>query len=507
MSTEQLERVLDEVRKSNEPIEVNAYINGEVRKSSKKNKRENPASPEEIVGYFPENSVDEAKEAIDFAYQAFQSWSKTSLSERKERLERAKQTLESKIPELTVLMSREHGKVISDAENELVFAVTICNYCLKVIDEVMKDEVIMDSEKGKLFVTKKPMGVVGAISPWNYPIDLCINKVVPAIITGNTVVVKPSPLAPLTVSKVIEIIANEMPAGVVNLIHGPTEVGEELTSNPKISKIGFTGGTATAKHIMKAASENIKNMTLELGGNDPAILLDDADLSEESISRLVIGTFLSGGQICMAAKRIYVHESIYDAFLEKFKEAANEWIKLGDGLNKESTVGPLNNKAQKELVEELIEDARSHGAQITKLGKIIDQDIFDKGYFLQPTMVTNIPQDARLVKEEQFGPSIPILPFKDENEGIKLANDSIFGLTSSVWSKDPEKAIRVARQLEAGYTFVNTHGIPGIDIRAPFGGVKQSGIGREYGKEGLLAYLELHTINYPTSGAVPITAF
>ncbi|KEO75572.1 aldehyde dehydrogenase [Anditalea andensis] len=495
------------MRKSHEPIEITAYINGEVRKTAKKNKKENPAHPEETVGYFPENTVEDVKEAIDYAYEAYKTWSKTPLKERKERLIKAKDNLEAQIPDLTVLMTREHGKAISDSENELVFAVTICNHILKVIDEVMEDEVIMDSDKGKLIVIKQPMGVVGAISPWNYPIDLCINKIVPAIITGNTVVVKPSPLAPLTVSKVIEIIAKEMPAGVVNLVHGPTEVGEELTSNAKVSKIGFTGGTATAKHIMKAASGNIKNMTLELGGNDPAILLEDADLSEESITRLVIGTFLTSGQICMAAKRIYVHESIYDTFLDKYKKAANNWIKVGDGLDKGVTVGPLNNKDQKELVEELIEDARNQGAEITKLGEIVDDEIFDKGYFLQPTLVTNISQEARLVKEEQFGPTVPVIPFKDEEEGIKLANDSIFGLSSSVWSKDPDNATRVARQLEAGYTFINTHGIPGIDIRAPFGGVKQSGIGREYGKEGLLAYLELHTISYPKSGAVPVTSF
>jgi acyl-CoA reductase-like NAD-dependent aldehyde dehydrogenase len=404
-------------------------------------------------------------------------------------------------------MTREHGKVLSDSDNELQFALTIFNYAIQQAEEIMKDEVIMDNEKGKLVIAKQPVGVVAAISPWNYPIDLSVNKIVPALVTGNTIIVKPSPLAPLTVSKVIELIADEMPAGVVNLVHGPGEVGAELTSNPKIGKIAFTGGTNTAKHIMKAASDTIKKMTLELGGNDPAILLEDADLSKEFVQRLVIGSFLTAGQICMAAKRIYVHESIYDTFLEVYQEVANEWIKVDEGLNPEATVGPVNNQDQKKIVQELVDDARKKGAKVIPLGQILNQENFDKGYFLQPTLVTNVKQDYRIVQEEQFGPTVPVLTFKTEEEAIRLANDNIFGLASSVWSKDPERAMRVARKLEAGYTFINTHGIPGVDIRAPFGGFKQSGIGREYGMEGFREYLELHTINYPKSGAVPVTAF
>ena len=489
------------------PVEVSAIINGEKFISHKRIKRENPANPEEIVGYFPENTLEETRQAIDAAYEAFPAWAATPLEERKHRIQQAADRLSQCIPEYKVLMTRENGKVLADSENELVFAVTICNYALKVAEEILQDEVLMDDGNGYLAITKQPVGVVAAITAWNYPIDLCLNKIVPAVITGNTVVVKPSPMAPLTVSKVIEIFADEMPPGVINLIHGPAAVGIEITSNPKVGKIAFTGGTPTGKQIFQNASGTIKKITLELGGNDPAILLKDADLSEESIIRLVIGTFLTTGQICMAAKRIYVHESINDKFLNTFKKVADSWIKVGNGLNPEATVGPLNNNEQKEFVQELLEDARARGATITPLGHILDQDSFQKGYFLQPTLVTNVKQDYRIVKEEQFGPTVPVLTFKTDEEAVYLANDSLLGLTSSVWSRDVSKAMKLARQLQAGYTFINTHSIPGVDIRSPFGGFKQSGIGREYGLEGFRDYVELHTISYPKSGGIPVTAF
>ncbi len=316
-------------------------------------------------------------------------------------------------------------------------------------------------------------------------------------------VLKPSPLAPLAVSKVVEIISDEFPKGVLNLVHGESDVGVELTSNPKVAKIAFTGGTETAKHIMKAAADTIKNMTLELGGNDAAIVLEDFDVHDErAMRRLVISNFLTSGQICMIAKRIYVHRAIYDEFVEKYIEAANKWIRVGDPFNKDVTIGPVNTRKQADYVQSLIDDAKSKGAKVIKLGKILDEEAFKAGYFMQPTVVLGADYKDRIVVEEQFGPTVPILPFDDDEHAISLANDSIYGLTSSVWGEEGH-AVKVAKRIQAGTTMINTAAIQGLDVRFPFGGVKQSGIGREYGKEGLLAYTDTHVINIPKDGELP----
>ncbi|MCU9614980.1 aldehyde dehydrogenase family protein [Caldibacillus lycopersici] len=486
----------------NEPIKIDAIINGEKVPTKENAPRENPTHPDEIVGYAPLNTKEETVQAIDAAYEAFHSWKWSDVDERIERMQKAIQKLKDATPELAKLLSREHGKALYDAEGE--FAISImwmefaCNHVKKVIEPEIKEH-----ENGKTIITFDPIGVVSAISPWNYPISLSTIKVAPALLTGNTIVLKPSPFAPLAVSKVIEIIANEFPPGVVNLVHGDAEVGVELTSNPKIAKIAFTGGTKTAKSIMKAASDTIKKMTLELGGNDAAIVLEDFDVNDErAMRRMVISNFLTAGQICMIAKRVYVHRSIYDEFVEKYIEAANKWIRVGDPFNPDVTVGPVNNKRQVEYVKSLVEDAKSKGAKVIQLGKILDPELMDNGYFLQPTLVLGADYHDPIVVEEQFGPTVPILPFDDEKQVIELHNESIYGLTSSVWG-EVDHAVKVARQIEAGTTMINTAAVQGLDVRFPFGGVKQSGVGREYGEEGLKAYTETHVINIPKNLELP----
>lgn len=254
---------------------------------------------------------------------------------------------------------------------------------------------------------------------------------------------------------------------------------------------------------MKAASDTIKKMTLELGGNDAAIVLEDFDLNDEkAIRRMVISNFLTTGQICMIAKRIYVHRSIYDAFVEKYIEAANKWIRVGDPFNPDVTVGPVNNKNQVKYVQSLVADAENKGAKVIKLGQILNPELMDNGYFLQPTLVLGADYHDPIVVEEQFGPTVPILPFDDEEQVIELHNESIYGLTSSVWGEE-EHAIKVARRIEAGTTMINTAAIQGLDVRFPFGGVKQSGVGREYGEEGIKSYTETHVINIPKNLDLP----
>lgn len=485
-----------------EPVVVNAIINGQEVEMEKRYPRENPANPEEIVGYGPVNTREDAVRAIDAAAAAFPAWSQMPIRERIECMRRAIARLREASPELVPLLSREHGKPVYDAQGEMFVSFLWMEYACDIAEEALADKMEIH-EHGKTIISRDPMGVVAAITPWNYPLALSTIKIAPALLAGNTMVLKPSPFAPLAVSKAVALMASEFPPGVLNMVHGDADVGVELTTNPKVAKIAFTGGTKTATHIMKAAADTIKDMTLELGGNDAALVLADFDVNDErAMRRLVISNFLTTGQICMIAKRVYVHRSIYDAFVEKYIEAANKWIRVGDAFHPDVTVGPVNNLPQVRHVERLIEDAKSRGAEVIPLGRILDEDVFAKGYFMQPTLVLGAGYDDPIVVEEQFGPTVPVLPYDDEEQGIQLVNNSIYGLTSSVWGEE-EHALRVARRIEAGTTMINTAAIQGLDIRYPFGGFKQSGIGREYGVEGLLAYTELHVINVPKVGELP----
>ncbi|WP_053220195.1 aldehyde dehydrogenase family protein [Virgibacillus senegalensis] len=483
-------------------ITIDAIINGQKFQAEKQAPRENPARPDEIVGYAPVNTREDTVRAIDAAHDAFPSWAESDMQDRIKRMKTAIQNIKERTPEIAELLSREHGKPLYDSKGEIGVSLAWMEFACDNVAEVLKNEV-QNHDGGKTIIAKDAIGVVSAISPWNYPISLSTIKIAPALLAGNTMVLKPSPLAPLAVSIVTEIIADAFPPGVLNLVHGEADVGVELTSNPKVAKIAFTGGTETAKHIMKAAADTIKHMTLELGGNDAAIVLSDFDVNDEkAMRRLVISNFLTAGQICMIAKRVYVDRSIYDQFVEKYIEAANKWIRVGDPFGKDTTIGPVNNKKQMEFVQSLVDDAKSKGAEVVKLGKILDQELYEKGYFMQPTVVIGAGYDDPIVVEEQFGPTVPILPFDDDQHAIDLANDSIFGLTSSVWGEE-EHAVKIAKHIQAGTTMINTAAVQGLDVRFPFGGVKQSGIGREYGKEGLLAYTDTHVINLPDELDLP----
>jgi acyl-CoA reductase-like NAD-dependent aldehyde dehydrogenase len=486
----------------NDQIIINAIINGEKIPSEKQEPRENPTHPSEIVGYAPVNTREETVHAIDAAHEAFPNWTETPIGERIKRMRRAIQKIKDATSEIAELLSKEHGKPLYDSEGEIGVSLMWMEYACDNAEEVLSNE-IKEHDNGKTIIARDGIGVVSAITPWNYPLSLSTIKIAPALLAGNTMVLKPSPLAPLAVSKVVELIAEEFPNGVLNLVHGESDVGVELTSNPKVAKIAFTGGTETAKHIMKAAADTIKKMTLELGGNDAALILKSFDVNDErAMRRLVISNFLTAGQICMIAKRIYVDRSIYDQFIDKYIEAANKWIRVGDPFNRDVTIGPVNNKKQAEYVQGLIDDAESKGAKVVKLGKVLDEDLFNEGYFMQPTVVLGADYNDPIVVEEQFGPTVPILPFDDDKHAIELANDSIYGLTSSVWGEE-EHAIEVAKHVQAGTTMINTAAVQGLDVRFPFGGVKQSGIGREYGKEGLLAYTDTHVINIPKNKDLP----
>ncbi len=477
-------------------VTVETLINGQNVTSVAQSAKENPSNPSEIVGYFPVTTKEQAVQAIEAAAAAFKTWKKTDIEERIASMRRAIEKIRAAESEIVHLLSREHGKPLYDAHGEIYVSLMWMEFVCNEAAAALKKEV-QEHDHGKTILSYDPIGVVAAISPWNYPIALSTIKIAPALLAGNTIVLKPSPYAPLAAAKVAEIIASEFPAGVINVVHGAADVGVELTTNPHVAKIAFTGGTETAKHIIKAASDTIKDMTLELGGNDAAIFLDSFDVEDErAMRRIVVSNFLTTGQICMIAKRVYVHRSIYDQFVEKYIEAANRWIRIGDAFDRETTVGPVNNVKQRDYVLSLVEDAKQRGAKVIPLGRILDQKRFDEGYYLQPTLVLGCDAHDPIVVEEQFGPTVPILPFDDEEQVVQLHNESIYGLTSSVWGKE-EDAISVARQLEAGTTMINTAAVQGLDVRFPFGGFKQSGIGREYGVEGIRTYTEQHVINVP----------
>ncbi|MFD2706858.1 aldehyde dehydrogenase family protein [Salibacterium lacus] len=483
-------------------LTVDGVINGEKIKAETYETRENPAHPKQTAGFSPVNTEEDAVRAIDAADDAFLDWTNRPVNDRIQRMRKAIQKIKDTTPAIKELLSREHGKPLYDAEGEIGVSLAWMEFACDNVEDVLKSEVNED-ENGRTIIARDGIGVVSAISPWNYPLSLSTIKIAPALLAGNTMVLKPSPYAPLAVTKVTEMIAEEMPDGVLNLVHGDADVGKELTSNPKVAKIAFTGGTETAKHIMKAAADTIKNMTLELGGNDAAVVLSDFDVNDErAMRRMVISNFLTAGQICMIAKRIYVDRSIYDQFVKKYKEAADQWIRVGDPVDENVTIGPINNKQQVDHVQNLLDQAENNGAEVIKLGTILDEDVFHEGYFMQPTMVLGVDHEDPIVEKEQFGPTVPILPFDGDEHGIELANSSIYGLTSSVWGEE-EHAVKVARRIQAGTTMINTAAVQGLDVRYPFGGVKQSGIGREYGEEGLLAYTDTHVINIPNNGDLP----
>jgi acyl-CoA reductase-like NAD-dependent aldehyde dehydrogenase len=479
-------------------VELPLFIEGEAGPGSAWVERQNPARTTETVGRVATADAGETRRAIEAASRAFPAWSSLGLDEREARLMRAAEALRARDDELAQLLARELGKVLPDCKGELAFANAFLKHSIDATRRLgINDE--LDDEQGRLLVTRRPYGVVGAITPWNAPVLLAMLKVGPALATGNVVVVKPSPLVPLAVTQTLITIAELLPPGVLNVVQGEAGVGSTLVSHSKVRKVAFTGGVVTARSVMRGAAETIKPLVLELGGNDPAIFLNDADLSPETMTRAVFGTFLNSGQVCMAAKRLYVHESILADFVDAYREAADAALVVGDPLNEEVTVGPMASPEGVARVEELLEDARAQGGTVHTLGQVQSGFALEEGWFLRPSLVTGLGDDARLVREEQFGPTVPVLSFQDEEELLVRINDSELALASSVWSADEERAFALAQRVEAGFTFVNCHNRVGLSLRAPFGGWKQSGFGREFGDAGVAEYLQLHTINRPAT--------
>jgi len=457
----------------------------------------NPARPDEVVGRAARGDAEDVQLAVRAAHAAFPAWSALSYQERAEYLKELDEGLVADEEDLqfrTRLFTREHGKILKESRMEMTRLGGRFLLCASYADRLAQDE-RLSGPPFDTIITKQPRGVAVLIVPWNWPLSILGAKLPQALLSGNTVVIKIAYEAPLAPALTIQKMAQALPPGVINLVTGSSsELGDALLTHPLVRKVSFTGGIESGRQVMAAAAQTLKHVTLELGGNDPAIVLEDADLSGPALKRMLLGAFLTAGQVCMALKRIYVHESRYEELVEGFTEAASRYV-IGDGLDPEVTMGPLNNEKQLRFVQGLVSEARESGATVNEVGRIADEDLFRQGYFHRPTIVTDVDPKLSVVTKEQFGPVVPIIPFGSEEEVIRMANDTEYGLCSSVWTQDKERALQIARRLEAGYTYINAHGPMAQDSRAPFGGFKESGIGRALGYEGVLEFLESHSIS------------
>jgi acyl-CoA reductase-like NAD-dependent aldehyde dehydrogenase len=453
----------------------------------------NPARPDDLVGTIVRGSPDHVDQAVAAAKAAQPAWAARTFVERAQLLAAALVRLETDIERRAAVFVRENGKPLAEARGELIGVPKRQQMALAYAAELDACRALK-APHGRTFVINRPYGVVVSIVPWNSPVVLAFTQIVAALLAGNCVVLKPPETCPLALIRSAAMFAEALPPGAVNIVTGlPAEIGDALTTHPDVGKIGFTGSIPSARHIMANAAQTIKGVTLELGGNDPAIVLDDADLGPATMKSMLGATFQMTGQVCMAIKRIYVPARRRDEFLQSFSHAA-EALVVGDGLEPAVTMGPLHTRKAQLRAEGLLEDAVRRGANVTNLGRVDNEATFADGYFMRPVVVTDIPEDAPLMTEEQFCPAIPVATYDDLDDAIARANRSIYGLSGSVWSRDVERAVDIAGKIEAGQVWVNAHGVHAINHLAPYGGVKQSGIGRKSGIEGIREYMQSQTI-------------
>lgn len=451
----------------------------------------NPATGK-VVDSVPRGGGEDAKKAIDSATDAFKVWSGTPAVGRSRVLLKVAELVRATTEEMAESLTREQGKPIGESRSEINSFANTFEYYAGLVGRERGAQTPFSTGEGFFIVTKRPIGVVGAIIPWNFPVSLMGWKIGPGLAAGNTFVVKPASTTPLTDLKVVGLLGRAgLPAGAVNVVTGPgSVVGEEIINSPKVAKIAFTGETATGKRIMEGSAKTIKRLTLELGGSDPMIVCDDADL-ELAVEGATWGRFRNCGQSCTAVKRLLLFETIADKFVKRFAERVKT-INVGDGLEKATHMGPMHTNEQREKVESLVAEAESRGAKPLVSGGRPKEKELDGGNFYRPTLLTDVDYDAKIAREECFGPALPIFVVKDLEEALAVANDTIYGLGSSIWTKDLEKAYHAAEKLEAGTTWVNSPPISRAEV--PFGGFKQSGFGRENGVEGLDHYYETKSI-------------
>ncbi|MDI2130016.1 aldehyde dehydrogenase family protein [Yinghuangia seranimata] len=433
-----------------------------------------------VFAQAPDCTRDQLDAAFAAAERAYRTW-RVDEDARRTALRACAAALVARAAEIGAVLTAEQGKPLADAIREVHTGAAWLTYYAGL--EVPR-EVIQDDERGLVEVVRRPLGPVAAITPWNYPLTLAFWKIAPALRAGNTVVIKPSPYTPLSTLLVAEILRDVLPAGVVNAVSGGDELGRWMTSHPAARKISFTGSVATGKHVAAAAAPDLKRVTLELGGNDAAIVLDDADPTAIA-SRVFWSAFQNNGQVCAAVKRVYVPEALHDDLVEALAEQAKA-VRVGPGTQEGVQLGPVNNRPQYERVGELVADALAGGATAVAGGAPLD--LGGDGYFFAPTILTGVADGTRIVDEEQFGPALPVIPYRDLDATVEHVNAGRFGLGGSVWSGDPDRGAEVASRLDVGTAWVNTH--LALGPGQPFGGAKWSGIGVENGPWGLYGFTE-----------------
>jgi acyl-CoA reductase-like NAD-dependent aldehyde dehydrogenase len=445
----------------------------------------NPAD-ETVVAACPQGDIQLVDAAVGAARRAFKQWSAVPDAERVAKLNAIADLIEKNHKELAELVTREQGKTQSGpgANLELGGAAAWTRVTATLS---LPDQVIQDDKSGKVVAHRKPVGVVASITPWNWPLLIAVWHVMPAVRVGCTVVIKPSPFTPLSTLRLVELMNEVLPPGVINVVTGGPEVGTHLASHPEVDKVVFTGSVATGKKVLGSGAQTLKRMTLELGGNDAGIVLPGTHI-DPLLEKLFWGCFINAGQTCAALKRLYVHEEQYEEVVSKLAEYC-AGIPVGNGLDPKNLIGPVANKMQLDKVVDYVEDARAHGARIVLGGK----KPAGPGYFYPLTVIADATDDMRVVKEEQFGPVIPVVKYKSVDDAIARANSLEVGLGGSVWGDDPHQAAQLATRLECGTAWVNQHGA--LHPLAPFGGVKCSGIGVEFNVDGLKEYTTVQVLN------------
>jgi len=469
------------------------YINGEWREALSGKRRDvlNPATGEP-VGSVPAGSREDVAAAIDAAHEAFKTWSKATAMERSIPLYKAYEKLVARADEIARILTSEQGKPLAEAKGEVMFAAEFLRWYSEEAKRVYGETIPASAPNKRIMVIRQPVGVVGAITPWNFPVSMLTRKIGPALAAGCTVVVKPADYTPLTAVALFQVLEEAgFPKGVVNLVTARgREVGAEFIENPKLRKITFTGSTEVGKQLIEGSAKQVKRVSMELGGHAPFIVFADADL-EQAVNACIASKFRNNGQTCICANRIYVQDTIMDEFAAKLAEKTAK-LKIGNGLEPGVEIGPLIDQAALEKVEEHVRDALAKGAKLVTGGRRYEREGLN-GAFYEPTVLSHVNESMAVCREETFGPVAPLISFSTEEEAVAKANDTEYGLASYVFTRDLGRAFRVSESLEYGIVGLNDP-LPSV-AQAPFGGWKESGLGSEGGHYGMDAFLEVKYIS------------
>jgi acyl-CoA reductase-like NAD-dependent aldehyde dehydrogenase len=447
----------------------------------------NPARPAEVVLEAPSTSPAQLDRAVEAARRSQPAWAALPAEERAARVVAAAEAGVAAVEagDLARLLTREHGKTRLESVFDTATMGGMAAAFAPLVAEALAPR---ELSGGATRVEWVPHGVVAAILPFNWPVSVMANKAVPALLAGNSVVVKAPPTCPGTVLLVAAAMAEVLPPGVLNVVNGPTAaLGAALVAHPDVDMVSFTGGVGTGQAVMAAAAATTRPVVLELGGNDPAILAPDVDVDAALANRLAEAAFVTSGQVCMAVKRLYVHRDRLEQTVDALAARLSVEV-VGDGLAEDVTMGPVHTARARDRVESMLKDAEERGAAVLRPGRLRAEDEGAGGYFVSPALVVAPPAESSIVREEQFAPALPVIPYDDIGDAVDAANDTAFGLCASVWSNDDERAAEVASRLVAGTVFVNSHGLSAVDMYAPMGGWKQSGFGVELGTEGMQAF-------------------